>query len=692
MPRLQSALDRVLIRLLSSRKGPAQAIRDARHLKELLRFAALFATLVLGPVLLLALLALRSLDAEALSLDANLQQRAETIATQVQRELGEVFVQFEGQVARHIEDPDPSATNLRRVVPVLRGVFRFDAEGELIQPFSLAPADPQPTPSARWRRSSDEAERRAARGEVDAALRSWDVVRSASQTPAERATAAWGRARTLSLAGRPTARAALTELADTFPRQRTLHGHRVADLALWHRAHLLSAAGSTDAAIELWRGLVERTLASTWVIGNPSDALLARRALYEIEDAVDPGWARLAARRLDAGLDQLFWATHLLDELRLVSGRGHRPGVFQYHAEERALWSTVRWGDAQWAFAFDYDTLQSQLDATIIQTANQLDPDLSVMLLRVDATVSSVLSRRSLAPELPLVSVIVRPTDPEALAAQRQRMRSQRRLVILLALLASALGIFAALRAVGREFDTARVKADFAANVSHELRSPITQIRLKAESLMLGLTTDEADRDAHYAAIVRESERLSRLVDNVLDFASIERGVKRYTLRDEPFTPVLERALDAARGSADPGTLSSDVVLDVDIPPNLPAVHCDREAIAQVLTNLLSNALKYGATGGWVGLRAWVSDDAVHVAVADRGIGMTEADRQRVFDHFFRAEGSDVRKERGTGIGLTIVRYIVDAHAGIIAVDSAPGEGSTFTVTLPIADHTGGHR
>src|SRR5690606_8635946 len=165
-----------------------------------------------------------------------------------------------------------------------------------------------------------------------------------------------------------------------------------------------------------------------------------------------------------------------------------------------------------------------------------------------------------------------------------------------LAVAMSVLGVLASLRLVGNELDAARIKTDFAANVSHELRSPITQIRLKAESLQLDLAYDDADRQEHYDAIVREAERLSRLVDNVLDFAAIERGVKRYTFRPEDVTSMLEQAVAACKGDFEGRALT----FDVQIPEDLPVVWCDREAIGQVMTNLLSNAAKYGSEGGWV--------------------------------------------------------------------------------------------
>ncbi|MCA9712546.1 MAG: HAMP domain-containing histidine kinase, partial [Myxococcales bacterium] len=290
------------------------------------------------------------------------------------------------------------------------------------------------------------------------------------------------------------------------------------------------------------------------------------------------------------------------------------------------------------------------------------------------------LARRSLAPLLPRTAVIVRPTDPPALAAQRARTATQRRLVILLAVLAAGLGIVAAVRTVNHELEGARQKADFAANVSHELRSPLTQIRLKAEALQLDLVFDDADRIAHYDAIVRESERLSRLIDNVLDFSSIERGVKRYTLRPDDLGEVVLKAVENTREAA----RASGLDFVVEMPDDLPVVWMDREAMGQVVTNLLSNAVKYGGDGDRVEVGVQALDDGVEVTVRDHGIGIAPEDQDRIFEHFYRVASADVRKRRGTGIGLTIVRYIVEAHGGSISVRSTLGEGSTFRLVLPL--------
>jgi signal transduction histidine kinase len=110
----------------------------------------------------------------------------------------------------------------------------------------------------------------------------------------------------------------------------------------------------------------------------------------------------------------------------------------------------------------------------------------------------------------------------------------------------------------------------------------------------------------------------------------------------------------------------------------------DRDAVNQVLINLLSNAAKYGADGKWVGLRMRLALDSVDISVIDRGIGISKSDQARIFEEFYRSADANVRRNKGTGIGLSIVRYIINAHGGSLSVDSEPGQGATFTVTLPL--------
>jgi signal transduction histidine kinase len=174
-------------------------------------------------------------------------------------------------------------------------------------------------------------------------------------------------------------------------------------------------------------------------------------------------------------------------------------------------------------------------------------------------------------------------------------------------------------------------------------------------------------------------------VDNVLDFAAIERGAKRYHLRQDDLLAVVWTTAQSLRNAVH----DRGMELELDLPDDLPPLWLDREAIKQVLTNLLSNAAKYGSDGGWMGIKVRLGLDGVDVSVSDRGIGIDPAELEKVFDDFFRSTKAEVRRRKGTGIGLSIVRYIVEAHGGVVSVDSTLGKGTTFTFTLPL-DPPGG--
>lgn len=654
-------------------------MRERAQISEVLRFSVMFAVLILLPVILLALLALRSIQAEEIVVDAGSEQRADAITLQVQDSLRSLLDEFEDEARARMSAGDQALHGMDSTG--LIEAFRLDADGTLVSPFVWpGPGDVWPETTAAYEQERALATRLTRDGAAGDAQRAWERAARVASTPAHQAEARLGAARALAVANAPRADAALVLVASEFAPLRDRRGVRFADIAALLRADLADRTDRVEDAARLRRGVVDRALAADWVIGFPADAFVAERALEGLAGHMDEDARLLAVDRLHTRASELYEAAALSDELRVVSKRARTEGEFVYTPESKALWATVAWNDGALVFAFDYAALRAALQHHVVDVANRIDSNLTAELRPSHDRADDALARRSLAPDLPALDVLVRNADPTALSLQRSRSGTQRRLVIALAVLAVSLGVFAAVRTVGREVEAARAKADFAANVSHELRSPITQIRLKGESLQLDLVTDEADRQAHYDAIVRECERLSRLVDNVLDFSSIERGVKKYTLRAEDLGQIIVRSVESCRSAAD----AAHLTLMVDLPDALPVVWVDREAIGQVMTNLLSNAIKYGSEGGRVEVVCRVTLDGAEVSVTDHGIGITPDDQAKIFEHFYRVQSSEVRRRRGTGIGLTIVRYIVEAHGGTIAVQSAIGEGSTFTVTLPL--------
>jgi signal transduction histidine kinase len=236
-------------------------------------------------------------------------------------------------------------------------------------------------------------------------------------------------------------------------------------------------------------------------------------------------------------------------------------------------------------------------------------------------------------------------------------------------------------RLMRRETEMAQLKSDFVANVSHDLKTPLSVIRMFGETLELGRVTDEARRDEYYRVITREAERLSRLIDNVLDFSRIEGGRRRYDRAPTAVEPLLRETLEAfAYPLAQHG-----FKVELSVAADLPEVEVDREAIGQAVANLIDNAIKYSGDDRALSVESRVEDGELLIAVVDRGIGIPAGEQARIFEKFYRVGRSDTQGRRGSGVGLALVRHIVEAHGGRVTVESAPGAGSRFTVRLPLA-------
>ena len=239
-----------------------------------------------------------------------------------------------------------------------------------------------------------------------------------------------------------------------------------------------------------------------------------------------------------------------------------------------------------------------------------------------------------------------------------------------------------------RAQDLARQQLEFVATVSHELRTPLAVIRSAADNLADGVVDDEA-RVRQYGALVRrEGLRLTDLVEQILEFAGLQSGQRTIAVRPVEIGPLLRDVAATAEATAPAG-----VTIELSIPDNLPAVAGDEAALRRVFQNLVGNALKYGADARWIGIAASVAGATLDISVTDRGIGIAAADQARIFDPFYRAPDVVAAQIQGAGLGLSLVKRIVEAHAGGIALKSAPGAGSTFTVTLPVlkGDVADGH-
>lgn len=236
-------------------------------------------------------------------------------------------------------------------------------------------------------------------------------------------------------------------------------------------------------------------------------------------------------------------------------------------------------------------------------------------------------------------------------------------------------------RDMQRSARLAEMRSHFISSVSHELRTPLTSIRMFAESMRLDDEMDAETRGECLDIVLHESERLSRLVDNVLHFARIEQGRAVYDLRPAAVSEIVGRTVRGFRQIAE----QAGFHLNVELAPDLPAVVADRDAIEQALLNLLGNAMKYSGDSREILLRAERDGSDIALQVIDRGIGIPVAEQSRIFERFYRAAAVEGGPSPGAGLGLTLVDHIAQAHGGTITVESRPGEGSTFTLRLPAA-------
>jgi two-component system phosphate regulon sensor histidine kinase PhoR len=228
-----------------------------------------------------------------------------------------------------------------------------------------------------------------------------------------------------------------------------------------------------------------------------------------------------------------------------------------------------------------------------------------------------------------------------------------------------------------RERDLSELQADFVSKVSHELRTPLTSIRMFAETLQLR-RGDKVAEDRCIDALDKESTRLQKLIDRLLDWGRMESGRRVYELAEHDVSAVVDEAVNAF----EPTRERRAVELSIQLAPDLPLVYCDKGALVDSLVNLLSNAYKYGGQPRQIEISARANEREVAITVRDNGNGIARNEHKRIFEKFYRVDDLLARQQEGSGLGLAIVEHVMRAHRGRVEVDSAPGRGSAFTLLL----------
>jgi signal transduction histidine kinase len=396
-----------------------------------------------------------------------------------------------------------------------------------------------------------------------------------------------------------------------------------------------------------------------------------RRLLADYEGAPMPAAQRLFLMQESGGRFSTYDAERLAAQF-LDAGRVHPGQSVLEPAGPADLWMMTAPGGRAIAI---YRT--STVTSAIRGLASGLDVAVTPPAGSPPASAESLAA----GVRLPGWQISISPTGREPFDEILRRQRLSYFWIAILAIGVVTLTALAAARIFRRQWQMARLKTDLVATVSHELKTPLASMRLLVDSLLDDESPDTQKTHEYLELIARENVRLSRLIENFLTFSRLERNRRKFDfVVTEP-----ERIVEAALESAHERLHAPDCRLEVDVSTGLPPVRADEDALVTVLLNLLDNAYKYTSGQKHIRLRAFETDGRVVFAVEDNGIGIAPREQKRIFRRFYQVDSRLARDAGGCGLGLSIVEFIVRAHGGTVQVDSQPGKGSTFSVTLPAA-------
>jgi two-component system, OmpR family, phosphate regulon sensor histidine kinase PhoR len=365
-----------------------------------------------------------------------------------------------------------------------------------------------------------------------------------------------------------------------------------------------------------------------------------------------------------------------LDELRHLHKVEREKAYLLSHWEEQSLerhYLIVVWHDVPRIVHDVFPTLYSDMQQSRV---NVVDADGKIVfgppLGRGGLTLG-----RQFETTLYKWTLNVTMNSAEELAAAVARRRLLEMVLVGLSSVVVIAGLFVILIAAERERRLSNLKSEFVANVSHELKTPLALVRMFGELLQTGRADSEEKRKQYLSIIVNESDRLNALIENVLDFAKVERGQAAYEFSPGRLAEPVSRAVEACRVRAERDGVALELTLQ-----DVPELLLDERAIEIAVINLVDNALKYAPDGKRVCVAVGPSQSGAEVRVTDQGPGIAPEDRKRIFERFVRGKSSSGKQVRGSGIGLSLVKHIAEAHGGSIRVEDAAPHGSVFTLRL----------
>jgi signal transduction histidine kinase len=650
---------KILAKLLQHRLGKVRAIERALRLQGVTRFILIALVSIIAPAVVLAYFGISSTkDLERDSI-TEMQTLSQNVALSFVQEVNTEIIGFEDIINSILSS---GHTPVRNFYKNQRISLRFDKDQQLISPFveqnETHGADVFFHPA--YNQNSNRSQQK-----MDGRTRDNILYKKLQKLSASKNTA--------------ETNAILKTLLTS--KYRHINGPKLKHLAQFEKLKL------TPVSFTEFRTIMELILSDPWTIGEGVDAVLAQQILDVFMESSDnlateeKAYLENTRLRIREQFEALFWASEWEEEWReiIAQPRQTQPGRLYWQVGEKGIWARTTWGDEIYIFGLDKKQMVERLE-TMARTNTRYDALVSTQLLTPNSSVPKKMITRRYIPWLEGWSVAVVEQDLSSLKRQENLRRRQQTALIGFAILTMGVGAVLSIKLALQELNVATIKSNFAASVSHELRSPITQIRLKGESLMFGLAETDEELVEHYEAIVRESERLSWLVDNVLDYAALERDSKQFVIRPANLNETIQRVVDGMKVTL---TMREVDISVTSLGGTLTIKH-DPDAISQCISNLLSNAEKYSREDKWIGVMIRKTETFIEVVVSDKGIGISPDDANDIFEPFFRSKEKEALRRKGTGIGLSITRSIMQAHGGKVIVRSQLGQGSTFILLFPI--------
>jgi two-component system, OmpR family, phosphate regulon sensor histidine kinase PhoR len=252
--------------------------------------------------------------------------------------------------------------------------------------------------------------------------------------------------------------------------------------------------------------------------------------------------------------------------------------------------------------------------------------------------------------------------------------------LILAVNLVLVIGVWFVYKNTRKEMQLAQLKSDFVSNVSHELRTPLSLIRMYSETLEMDRVSTDKKKMEYYKNISHEAERLTHLINNILNFSRMESGKKEYTFNEVDINTLIENVLATYKDSI----YEQGFTLEQDITPENPHIQADEAAVSENLINLIDNALKYSNNEKYIKISSSKNNTDVLIIVEDHGAGIALENQQKVFDKFYRETTALIHNTKGSGLGLTLVKHNMQAHKGDVKLESTPGKGSRFILRFPL--------